>query len=299
MHLLWVLAVSLWMSLPLPVHNYFAPAVQAPNFEKYPFSDAEQYDLGSLNVYYGSLKDIVISKPLYVTFLAILHTIAGLSYGRMIFFQTLIVALFPVVLYLIGKELHSRLAGIAIALFAIMREVTAIQVTSIANVSSTKLLLSDMPAALLASVLVLVLIRWFKESGKKVSGHEFILGGLIGAFILTRIQTMALVPFRLGFSDHPLFSKFEINCSLCFHTIIGSWFGYYSCIDKKSCNYRRFLGGQPIIIGRSLTRIMTTGLDVEMDISSNTSQEEVLQQNQNVIGTLLKNNLLQINRFYC
>ena len=55
--IIWLAAVALWMSLPLPRHNYFAPAVRAPNYETYPFSDAEQYDYNSLYVYYGSLDD--------------------------------------------------------------------------------------------------------------------------------------------------------------------------------------------------------------------------------------------------
>ena len=194
---LWLIAVVLWASLPLPDHNYFAPSVRAPNFEKYPFSDAEQYDYNSLYVLYGAIDGFVISKPLYVSFLAVLHAVAGLDYVRVVFLQTLVIALFPGILYLIGKELHSRLGGIAIALLAIFRETNSIQASTMANVSNSKLLLSGMLAALLASLLVYVIIRWFKTPGKKVSGHAFIIGGIIGAFILTRLQAMALVPFGI------------------------------------------------------------------------------------------------------
>ena len=195
--LIWLAAVALWMSLPLPKHNYFAPLVRAPNYELYPFSDAEQYDFNSIYVYYGALKDFVVSKPLYVTFLTLLHAIGGLDYARIVFLQTLVIAFFPVVLYFIGRELHSRYGGIALALLAIFREMSAIQATNIANVSNTKLLLSDMPATLLVSLLVLIMIRWFKFHKKKVSGYEFLIGGLAGALILTRIQTMVLVPFLI------------------------------------------------------------------------------------------------------
>ena len=194
---LWLIAVVLWTSLPLPEHNYFAPSVRAPNFEKYPFSDAEQYDYNSLYVLYGTANDFVVSKPLYVSFLTVLHAVAGLDYVRVVFLQTLVIALFPGILYLIGKELHSRLGGIAIALMAIFREINSIQASSIANVSNSKLLLSGMLAALLASLLVYVIIHWFKTSGKKISGHAFIIGGIIGAFILTRLQAMLLVPFGI------------------------------------------------------------------------------------------------------
>ncbi len=194
---LWLIAVVLWVSLPLPDHNYFAPSVRAPNFEKYPFSDAEQYDYNSLYVLYGTVDNFVVSKPFYVSFLAVLHAVVGLDYVRVVFLQTLVIALFPGVLYLIGKELHSRLGGIAIALLATFREINSIQASTMANVSNSKLLLSGMLAALLASLLVYVIIRWFKTPSNKVSGHAFIIGGIIGAFILTRLQAMALVPFGI------------------------------------------------------------------------------------------------------
>ena len=293
---LWLIAVVLWMSLPLPKNNYFAPAVQPPNFEKYPFSDAEQYDYNSLYVYYGSLKDFVVSKPLYVTLLALLHAVAGLSYDRIILLQTLLVALFPAVLYLIGKELHSRLGGIAIALFAIMREVTAIQATSIADVSSTKLLLSDMPAALLASVLALVLIRWFKAGGKKVSGHEFIIGGLIGAFILARIQTMALVPFALVLVAIRYFRSFKSIVLSALILLLAVGLVVTPVLLRNHAITGVYWVDNPSS-SSGLSRIMTTGLEVEEDISVKSSPEEPLQKNIAVIGSLLKNNLIDLMGF--
>lgn len=194
---LWLIAVVLWASLPLPDHNYFAPSVRPPNFEKNPFSDAEQYDYNSLYVLYGTADNFVISKPLYVSFLAVLHAIAGLDYVRVVYLQTLVIALFPGVLYLIGKELHSRLGGTAIALLAIFREINSIQASTMANVSNSKLLLSGMLATLLISLLVYTIVRWFKAPKKKISIRAFIIGGIIGALILTRIQAMVLVPFGI------------------------------------------------------------------------------------------------------
>ncbi|MDP2966021.1 MAG: hypothetical protein Q8N39_08320 [Pelolinea sp.] len=293
---LWLIAVVLWMSLPLPKNNYFAPPVQAPNFEKYPFSDAEQYDLSSLYVYYGSLKDFVVSKPLYVSLLALLHTLVGLSYDRIILLQTLLVALFPAVLYLIGKELHSRLGGIAIALFAIMREVAAIQATSMADVSSTKLLLSDMPAALLASVLALALIHWFKAGGKKVSGHEFIIGGLIGAFILTRIQTMVLVPFVLVLVVIRYFRSFKSILLSALVLLLAVGLVVTPVLLRNHAITGVYWVDNPSS-SSGLSRIMTKGLEVEEDISDMFSPEDPLQKNKAVIGSLLKNNLIELIGF--
>ena len=191
---LWALAVILWMVLPLPKHNYFAPAVRPPTFLKYPFSDAEQYDYNSLYVLFGSIDNFVVSKPLYVSFLSVLHFIGGFDYRAIVFLQTLMLAFFPGVGYLIGKEIHSRIAGIGIGILIILREMLGIQASTIANVSNSKLLLSEMPAALLTALIVLVLVRWFKEPKKKISYRIFIAAGLTAMLNLMRIQTLTLIP---------------------------------------------------------------------------------------------------------
>jgi hypothetical protein len=108
---LWLLAAGLWLSLPLPKHNYFAPEQLPPNYSIYPFSDAEQYDMNSLWVWKGSIKDTVISKPLYIVFLSILHALVGYDYGKVILLQTLVLAILPAVIYLVGKEMHSRMGA--------------------------------------------------------------------------------------------------------------------------------------------------------------------------------------------
>lgn len=191
---LWVLAAGLWLSLPLPRNNYFAPQVLPPNYSIYPFSDAEQYDLNAIWVWKGAIKDIVISKPLYVTFLALLHALVGLDYGKVILLQTLVLALLPVVMYLVGKEMHSRLGGIALAVFVILREMNSILAVNFANVSNSKLLLSDTPATLLVAVLLLLTIRWFKAPAEKAGKYPFLIGGVVACLNLIRIQTLLLEP---------------------------------------------------------------------------------------------------------
>jgi len=294
--ILWLAAVTLWMSLPLPEHNYFAPEAQPPNYEKYPFSDAEQYDLESLNVYYGAIDNSVVSKPMYVSLLTILHAIGGLSYANIILLQTLIVALLPPVLFLIGRELHSRLGGIAIALFAIFREVSSIQFTSIGNVANTKLLLSDMPAALLAAVLVLIIIRWFKADKNRTSGHEFLLGGLIGIFALVRIQTILLIPaaiLLIIFRYYPKIKDILISTIVLIfasalvltpvllrnHSITGVYW-----LDNPSSS-------------APLSRILTEGLESFEDEELLTTGDEVVNQNIRIYTDLLFNNFGFFIRF--
>jgi hypothetical protein len=194
---LWALAAGLWLTLPLPRNNYFAPQVLPPNYSIYPFSDAEQYDLNAIWVWKGAIRDIVISKPLYVAFLSLLHALVGLDYGKVILLQTLVLALLPVVMYLIGKEMHSRLGGITLALFVILREMNSIQAVNFANVSNSKLLLSDTPATLLVAILLLLTIRWFKSPPEKVGKYPFLIAGLVACLNLIRIQTLLLEPVFL------------------------------------------------------------------------------------------------------
>lgn len=287
--LLWLVAFAVWMSLPLPQHNYFAPAAQPPNFEKYPFSDAEQYDYNSLFLLYGSIENFVISKPGYVSLLAILHAIGGLSYSNVILLQTMIMALLPPVLYLIGRELHSRLGGIAMALFAIFRELCSIVYSSTGNVANSKLLLSDGPAVLLAAVLVLILIRWLNHGEKKISGHEFLVGGLIGVLSLMRIQALLLLPpaiILIALRYYPkiktilLSSLILITCFLLVvtpilirnHSITGVYW-----LDNPSSS-------------APLSRILTEGLESFDDEELLRSGDEVVSQNITIYIDLLFNN---------
>jgi len=175
--LIWLSAFAFWMYFPLPEHNYFAPAVRPPTFAKYPFSDAEQYDFNSLYVLFGALDNFVVSKSLYVSFLAIIHFLVGFDYGAVILLQTAVMALLPAVGYLIGKELHSRLSGGGLALLLILREANAILASTMANVSNSKL--SDVPATLIIAVMILVIIRWCKAGKNRVTHHVFLLGGLL------------------------------------------------------------------------------------------------------------------------
>jgi hypothetical protein len=293
---LWLIAVVLWASLPMPEHNYFAPSVRLPNFEKYPFSDAEQYDYNSMYVLYGTADNFVVSKPFYVSFLTILHAVAGLDYVRVVFLQTLVIALFPGVLYLIGKELHSRLGGIAIALLAIFREINSIQASSIANVSNSKLLLSGMMAALLASLLVYVIIRWFKAPGKKVSGHAFIIGGIIGAFILTRLQAMALVPFGILLAVVCYFKNFKSILISVLLMVLAVGLIIAPVLIRNHAITGVYWVDNPSSSG-GLYRYFIFEDDYEIEIPEADSMEEQLNRNISVISSAFSRGFGNIMQF--
>lgn len=291
--LIWLAAFAFWMRFPLPEHNYFAPAVRPPTFEKYPFSDAEQYDYNALYVLFGALEGFVVSKPLYVSFLAILHFLVGYDYGRVVLLQTALVALLPAVGYLIGKELHSRLAGGGLALLLILREANGILASTMANVSNSKLLMSDVPATLIVALMVLVTIRWCKADKNRLTHHVFLLGGLTAMLNLTRIQTLALIPFILVLIIIRYFKRwkqvllgmgiFLLTLSLLLapilirnHAITGVYW-----LDNPSSS-------------SALYSFILKGSNIDIEVEAAETSEQVLDRNFTVIFTAMRENLGQM-----
>lgn len=190
---IYLLTCLLWLSQPANP-GYFATPPREPNFEIYPFSDAliyAQYAQSAL-VGNGFIWPEVPTRPLYITFLTWLHAIGGQNYTQVIALQTLVLAAFPAVLYLIGKELLGRPLGIGMAILAILRDVTAnISAPFALNYTYTKLYFSEIPAALLISIFTLLIIRWMRQ--EKPAWYTLMAGGILGLASLVRLQSGILI----------------------------------------------------------------------------------------------------------
>ena len=190
---LWLLAVVIWLQVPVSVmqNSFYAP-INPPAGQPFPNSDAGYYDsmAQSLLIGYPYLGDIP-TRPLYVVFLAFLHLLAGDRYRLIIAGQTLLLAFIPVVLYFLGRKLHSRTAGVIVALFAIFREWNSLLISSQTRVSNTKTLLVDLPTLLLILLSCLFVLRWLERKDWK-SG--LVAGGLFGILLLLRTQSMLILP---------------------------------------------------------------------------------------------------------
>lgn len=198
---IWLLAAGLWLGQPVQT-AFFATPGRAPNYEIYPFSDGAYYGLFSQSILIGNgfKGDEVPPRPLYITLLAGFHALAGQDYEDVIALQTLLLACFPVVLYFIGRELHSRPAGLMIALLAILREVTAIVATPFTNKASTsQMFFADLPAALAIGLWALTAIRWLKAPGRGAL-LPLLAGGTMGLAMLVRTQSVFMLPFVLLFA---------------------------------------------------------------------------------------------------
>ena len=207
--LIWLLAVMIWTAIPNQ-NGFFSPPGRAPNYETYPFSDGSFYGhyARAAVAGMGFKGNDIPPRPLYIAFLTGLHMISDNQYDRIIFFQTLVLGLLPVFVYLCGRDLHSVESGIAAALLVILRETHAIFVAPFGhNVSTTKYFFADLPTALVCAAYIWTVIRWKKSEGAcTASRWAFAAGCALGAMVLIRTQSFFLI-LMLLFPLIPVFWK--------------------------------------------------------------------------------------------
>jgi hypothetical protein len=129
-----------------------------------------------------------------------------------------VLAAFPVVLFALGKKLHSRLAGLTIALLAIFREWTNLLVSSDTRVSNTKMLLVDTPTLLLILLACLFAFRWLERKDKP---SAFIAGGVFGILLLLRTQSMLILPVLFVVAFLALRSETGPGWRPCWYLFLG------------------------------------------------------------------------------
>ena len=190
------LALAIWLSVPNEVlRNSFYFPIDPPANLPFPYSDSGYYDYNAHSLLIGTdyLGDIP-TRPLYIVFLTALHLLFGERYPLIIIGQTVVLAGIPVILYILGKKIHSRTAGFIIALLAIAREWTNLLVSSGTRVSNTKTLLVDVPTFAVILLACVLAVRWME---RKDRFSAFLAGGTFGMLLLLRTQTMLILPILL------------------------------------------------------------------------------------------------------
>ncbi len=196
---IWILAGGFWLAQAAPSTYYDTPP-QAPNFQPYPLSDAFNHDVIANNVLIGEGfhfgGQVATRRPVYTLFLAGLEELFGGNYDSVIAVQVIALALFPAFLYLLGSKMHSRLAGFLVAGFIIFREANSIVLGDVINTSHAKLLMADLPTALIVAGIALAAFTWLSR-GHWESISPLLVGGLLGWAILLRSQSLTLLPFLI------------------------------------------------------------------------------------------------------
>jgi len=193
---IYLLAFVIWLSVPVDVlaHSFYMP-MDPPTFQPFPYSDAGYYDQMAHSLLIGHpYQGQIPTRPLYIFLVAVLHLLFGENYRNIIVGQTVVLALIPVIFYFLGKKLHSRAAGVIVALFFIFRELTTLLISSNTRVSNTKTLLVDLPTLMLLILACLFALRWLEQKDWK---NAFLAGGTFGLLLLLRTQSLLILPFIL------------------------------------------------------------------------------------------------------
>lgn len=193
--LLWIGAGIYWWSIPLP-DSWFVTEPTAPNFEFYPNSDALIYDTTGQSILVGERFkswDLPFPRrPMYALILAFLNFIGNQEYDAVISGQILLLALFPVILYLLAGKLSNRFVGFLVAILVILREGNAIKLSGNLTISHSKLLMSDFPTALGVALFTYLIMAWLQSPDSRRI-LPLVSGGVLGAFMLFRPEVAALL----------------------------------------------------------------------------------------------------------
>jgi hypothetical protein len=241
--LIWAVAVIAWLKQPMQ-SGYFSPGPYPPNYEYYPFSDSADYDITAQYALIGQGLDnhvfdtnAYVDKPFFSAFLVFLHALAGNNFSSAIILQVIIFASFPAILYLLGKNLHSRAAGFLIASLAIFKEINSLAANRMLQVSNSKLILTEIPTAILLALFILFFTKWSNQN-RKSSPILLIAGGILGLSTLMRYNPWLLVPLVLLIvliaywrQWKNWFNSSILICSIVLVSIIP-WIGYSYVVQR-------------------------------------------------------------------
>lgn len=192
--LIW--AVSAWMWAKEPVRSDFLVTNPvAPNYEMYPDYDARNYDVMSQFALIGQglNNHSFFDRMLYPAFLVYLHNLGGQNYQHLMEMQAAVFAVLPALIYLIGKKLYSRNAGLVLGVLMALRGVNQIQVGNIIETAHQKYMLTEYPMTVMMVLATALLVKWAWNPSKNWIWAGF-AGIVIGLSTLLRPHSLALLP---------------------------------------------------------------------------------------------------------
>jgi hypothetical protein len=198
--LLYTITAMLWAREPLDKSFLFI-GPYAPNRALYPFADGALYDTASQFALIG--KNLLFNnrpffeRALYASFLVYLHSIVGQDYGRLMAAQAALFAIFPALVYLIGKSLNFRAVGFAAAIVAMFRGANSIAASNMIDLANPKMMLTDFPTAIGIALITYLACEWLQKPQQKWH-YTLWTGGVLGLSIMLRTNAVMLflfVPF--------------------------------------------------------------------------------------------------------
>ena len=202
--IIYIVTAILWVREPLQASFVF-PGPHPPNHVLYPYADAATFDSASQFALIGQgiLNGQNFERSLYASFLVYLHMLAGQDYETMMAIQAGIFAIFPGLIYLIGRSLNIRAIGFAAAILAMYRGINAIAASNLIDMASPKMILTDFPATIAMAIIILLSCEWLKSPAQK-SNYPLWIGGAIGFAFILRTNFLMLLPLI------PLYAIFRL-----------------------------------------------------------------------------------------
>ena len=158
--LIYVITAIFWAREPLQKSFLFI-GPYAPNRVLFPFADAAIFDTASQFALIGQnffiFNGQFFERAVYISFLVYLHSLAGQDYGQLMAAQAAVFAVFPALVYLVGRSLNSRAIGFAAAVVAAFRGANSIAASNMIDMANPKMMLTDFPTAIGIALIVLFL----------------------------------------------------------------------------------------------------------------------------------------------
>lgn len=194
--ILWGVGWWVWDQTPMR-GNYFGAAARPPYMQSFPESDAQVHDTGAISILngWGIKAGGYTDKPLYIAFLAGLHTIAKYNYTLLISLQTAVLALMLPLLYILGLLIHSRAVGLSLSGLMLLKQTNAITLanTLVFHVNPRLLMTETLLTLGFVAMSVIVFLSMTRYDFTR--WLPFFAGGLLGVLSLIRQNPLFLFPF--------------------------------------------------------------------------------------------------------
>ena len=195
---IWGIAALLWAFTPLP-RNFFFPGPYPPNHTIYPFGDSAAWDIYGQYALIGqgfANGNVFADHNGFAALLASLHIFLGQDYVLISAVFAALLAIFPAILYKLGKEMRSPLFGLFLAILAIVHELNAFASSTALNLSHPRFLLTEFPTAVALAAVTLWLFLWLRDNPRVRIAYAMPIGGALALLIFFRFNTLG-IPFAV------------------------------------------------------------------------------------------------------
>ena len=256
---LWLITAILWINEPLP-RNFFAPGPYPPNNELSPYADPAAFDIGGQFALIGQglFNGGFYNRPLLSAFLAFLHLVVGQNYHSVIALQTAIFASLVPILYLIGKELHSRTAGVLLAVLVIFKTLNAIASSTWILSAHTKYMLTEFATAITLALFTLWFIRWKKGGDNK--SPLILAGGALGLGIMLRTNILFFFPLAIFL----FFLKEKSNWKKLIQAALVFFLAFFVTISPWMWRSQK-VANKPLFFLDIITEVIRTRYSLDVD----------------------------------